>query len=274
MHTCRDFINKDIARCEEESKKSAASTSSEQLSIEELELRFKLLRENSELQRLHKLLVGGKVLTDDEFWDTRKELLCNDSIRKWKQQVGLKNVMISGIKPSTDGQFSSLWLFQTNKVTFNLTPEIIFQISAEKPAVRQAFRNYVPSKDSRDYFESQQGNVLNEPRGGSGAPKRNIHEAYTMLKRSISEITTTGLSDPLIKPEVAFEDAREWQVAHQGAKENCKAPSKPRTQGPDRNVLLGVECGFFGELRTRATPLCIRVPPRTGSSPQHSLLKV
>jgi transcription initiation factor TFIIH subunit 1 len=104
----------------------------------EFELRFKLLRENSELQKLHKQFVESKVLTEDEFWSTRKKLLGKDSIRKSKQQMGLKSMMVSGIKPSTDGR--------TNRVTFNLTSEIIFQIFAEKPAVRQAFINYVPKK--------------------------------------------------------------------------------------------------------------------------------
>ncbi|CAN8239025.1 unnamed protein product [Cochlearia groenlandica] len=373
MHACRDFITKALAKCEEEPKKIAVSTSAEQLSIADLELRFKLLRENGELQRLHKQFVESKVLTEDEFWATRKKLLGRDSIRKSKQQVGLKSMMVSGIKPSSDGR--------TNRVTFNLTPEIIFQIFAEKPAVRQAFINYVPSKmtekdfwtkyfraeylystkntavaaaeaaedeelavflkpdeilarearqkirrvdptldmeadqgddythlmdhgisrdgtmdvvepqndqlkrsllqdlnrhaavvlegrsidvesedtrivaealtrvkqvsksdgeitkeasqerlerisrvaemedlqapqnfplaplsikDPRDYFESQQGNILNEPKRVR-ALKRNVHEAYGLLKESILEIRTIGLSDPLIKSEVSFE---------------------------------------------------------------------
>ncbi|CAN7122903.1 unnamed protein product [Brassica rapa subsp. narinosa] len=375
MHACRALITKALAKCEEEQPKKPAAvlTSAEQLSIADLELRFKVLRENIELQRLHKEFVETKVLTEDEFWATRKKLLGKDSIRKSKQQVGLKSMMVSGIKPSTDGR--------TNRVTFNLTSEIIFQIFAEKPAVRQAFINYVPSKmtekdfwtkyfraeylystkntavaaaeaaedeelavflkpdeilaqearqkirrvdptldmeadqgddythlmdhgiqrdgtmdvvepqngqfrrsllqdlnrhaavvlegrnidvdsentrsvaealarvkqvskadgettkdanqerlarmsrlaemedlqapqnfplaplsikDPRDYFESQQGNVVNEPRG-AGTLKRNVHEAYGSLKESILEIRTKGLSDPLIKPEVAFE---------------------------------------------------------------------
>ncbi|CAH8327108.1 unnamed protein product [Eruca vesicaria subsp. sativa] len=373
MHSCRGFITKALAKCEEEPKKPAVSTSAEQASIADLKRRFEVLRENSELQRLHKEFVETKVLTEDEFWATRKKLLGKDSIRKSKQQLGLKSMMVSGIKPSTDGR--------TNRVTFNLTSEIIFQIFAEKPAVRQAFINYVPSKmtekdfwtkyfraeylystkntavaaaeaaedeelavflkpdeilaqearqkirrvdptldmeadqgddythlmdhgiqrdgtmdvvepqsgqfrrsllqdlnrhaavvlegrnidvdsedtkmvaealaqvkqvskadgettkdanqerlarmsrvaemedlqapqnfplaplsikDPREYFESQQGNVVNEPRR-SGTLKRNVHEAYGLLKESILEIRTKGLSDPLIKPEVAFE---------------------------------------------------------------------
>ncbi|KAG2305203.1 hypothetical protein Bca52824_033854 [Brassica carinata] len=135
MHAFRDVINNAFAYCEEPK---------EQPSIADLELRIKLLRENNELQILHKELVQTKVLSEYEFWSRRKELLGKDSIGKWKQRVGLKNVMASSIKPSTDGR--------TNRVTFNLTPEIIFQIFSERPAVRQAFVNYVPSKMTEKDF--------------------------------------------------------------------------------------------------------------------------
>ncbi|CAA0387843.1 unnamed protein product [Arabidopsis thaliana] len=355
MHACRDFITKALAKCEEEPNKLVVLTPAEQLSMAEFELRFKLLRENSELQKLHKQFVESKVLTEDEFWSTRKKLLGKDSIRKSKQQMGLKSMMVSGIKPSTDGR--------TNRVTFNLTSEIIFQMtekdfwtkyfraeylySTKNTAVaaaeaaedeelavflkpdeilaqeaRQKMRRGDPTldmdadqgddythlmdhgiqrdgtndiiepqndqlkrsllqdlnrhaavvlegrciidvqsedtrivaealtrakqvskadgeitkdanqerlermsratemedlqapqnfplaplsiKDPRDYFESQQGNILSEPRGAK-ASKRNVHEAYGLLKESILVIRMTGLSDPLIKPEVSFE---------------------------------------------------------------------
>lgn len=58
-------------------------------------------------------------------------------------------------------------------------------------------------KEPRDYFESQQGNVLNAPRV-AGASKRNVDDAYQSLKTSLVEMRIKGLSDPLIKPEVSF----------------------------------------------------------------------
>ncbi|EYU33732.1 hypothetical protein MIMGU_mgv1a007394mg [Erythranthe guttata] len=48
------------------------------------------------------------------------------------------------VKPLSDGQ--------SNKVTFNLTPEIIHQIFSEKPAVRQAYLNFVPHRLSEKDF--------------------------------------------------------------------------------------------------------------------------
>uniref|UniRef100_A0A0D3CNV5 BSD domain-containing protein n=1 Tax=Brassica oleracea var. oleracea TaxID=109376 RepID=A0A0D3CNV5_BRAOL len=57
--------------------------------------------------------------------------------------------------------------------------------------------------DPRDYFESQQGIVLNEPRV-TGDSKRNVHDAYRSLKESVVQIRTKGLSAPFINPEVSF----------------------------------------------------------------------
>ncbi|CAN8288630.1 unnamed protein product [Cochlearia groenlandica] len=115
----QNIKTKAIANYEEET---------EQLTVADLELRVKLLLENRELQMLHKQFVESKVLTESEFWASRKKLLGKDSVRKRKQQDGLKSMMDSGIKPS-DGK-----------------------IFVKKPAVRQAFISYVPSKMSEKDF--------------------------------------------------------------------------------------------------------------------------
>ncbi|KAF3453256.1 hypothetical protein FNV43_RR03696 [Rhamnella rubrinervis] len=160
LHVCREFVGNALAKCGEAAKaapvekvssaskaaceQSAVPFSDEQLSTTEMELRMKLLRENSELQKLHKQFVIGGVLTESEFWATRKKLLDGDNDRKLKQRVGFKNSMILDTKPTTDGR--------TNKVTFNLTPEIKYQIFVLKPAVHQAFLNMVPSKMTEKDF--------------------------------------------------------------------------------------------------------------------------
>ncbi|KAF3518010.1 hypothetical protein DY000_02058707 [Brassica cretica] len=132
MHACRDVINKAFAYCESLKSNSVLQTWSYASRFSE--------KISNELQILHKELVQSKVQKMN-FWSRRKELLGKYSIGKWKQRVGL---MASSIKPSTDGR--------TNRVTFNLTPEIIFQIFNERPAVSQAFLNYVPSKMTEKDF--------------------------------------------------------------------------------------------------------------------------
>ncbi|XP_024018724.1 general transcription and DNA repair factor IIH subunit TFB1-1 isoform X2 [Morus notabilis] len=160
LHVYREFVGNALAKSGEAAKaastakvtsstkvaseKSAVSFPDEQLSTAEMELRMNLLREDSELQKLHKQFVIGGVLTESEFWATRKKLLDVDNRGKLKQRVGFKSTMILDTKPMADGR--------TNKVTFNLTPEIKYQIFVLKPAVHQAFLNLVPSKMTEKDF--------------------------------------------------------------------------------------------------------------------------
>ncbi|XP_019051904.1 PREDICTED: probable RNA polymerase II transcription factor B subunit 1-1 [Nelumbo nucifera] len=150
---CRDFVGKVLGKIQSMvssgqdaravSERSAVAVHDEQLSTREMEHRMKLLREDSELQKLHKQFVIAGVLTESEFWATRKKLLDTDA-RTSKQRVGFKSAMLADVRPLTDGR--------TNKVTFSLTPEIIHQIFAEKPAVHQAFLNFVPNKMTEKDF--------------------------------------------------------------------------------------------------------------------------
>ncbi|GFP99246.1 probable RNA polymerase ii transcription factor b subunit 1-1 [Phtheirospermum japonicum] len=128
---CRDFVAIALNGV-------TPSFQDEQLSTVEMEHRMKLLQEDNKLRKLHKQFVSGGILTEAEFWATRKYQ--NDR-RRPKQRVALRNEMWS-VKPLSDGQ--------SNRVTFNLTPEIIHQIFAEKPAVRQAYLNFVPRKMSQE----------------------------------------------------------------------------------------------------------------------------
>ncbi|TKW08928.1 hypothetical protein SEVIR_6G057400v4 [Setaria viridis] len=141
---CRDFVARVLGKHQGMPPRptmppeiSVPSAGMEQLSAAEVERRVKLLREDSELQKLHKKFVLGNILQESEFWATRKNLLDDVANKASKQKPGFKTAM-SDVRPSADGR--------TNKVTFNLTPEMIHQIFAEKPAVRRAFLDFVPKK--------------------------------------------------------------------------------------------------------------------------------
>uniref|UniRef100_A0A7N0TZN6 BSD domain-containing protein n=1 Tax=Kalanchoe fedtschenkoi TaxID=63787 RepID=A0A7N0TZN6_KALFE len=88
------------------SDKASGDSHSEELSAAEMGRRIKLLQENSELHKLHKQFVLGGVLTEAEFWATRKKLLDGDGRTNPKQRVGFKSAMISDIKPSSDGRMT------------------------------------------------------------------------------------------------------------------------------------------------------------------------
>ncbi|CAL1410062.1 unnamed protein product [Linum trigynum] len=139
LHICRDFVGRALAPPAETPNLGANSQiHSEQPSRDDLLFRARLLQNNSELQKLHQQFVGGGVLTEAEFWATRKKLLEKDANRKAKQRGGLKSSVLAESKPFIDGR--------TNRVTFNLTPEIVREIFSEKPAVHRAYLNFVPSK--------------------------------------------------------------------------------------------------------------------------------
>lgn len=109
-----------------------------QLDPAEMQRRQQLLQSDSHLRRLHHELVISGILKEEDFWATRKELLEGEASTKKRQRTGIASAMLADVRPVTDGR--------TNTVTFNLTPEIIAQIFAEKPAVLRAFLHCVPAK--------------------------------------------------------------------------------------------------------------------------------
>uniref|UniRef100_A0A0A0KYD2 Uncharacterized protein n=1 Tax=Cucumis sativus TaxID=3659 RepID=A0A0A0KYD2_CUCSA len=123
LHVCRELVGSALAKLGEAaqapSERPVAAFPHEQLSKLEMELRMRCLQEDSELQKLHKQFVIGGVLTESEFWAARKKLLEQDNSKKSKQLIGFKSSMVLDTKPMSDGR--------TNKVTFNLTPEIKYQ---------------------------------------------------------------------------------------------------------------------------------------------------
>lgn len=153
-NACRDFVGKVLAQLQtisssienekSDSQTPAGAVHGVQLSTTEVKRRMNLLSDDSELKKLHKQFVIGGVLTESEFWATRKNLLDDDTHGTSKQRVGFKSSMLADVRPTPDGR--------TNKVTYSLTPEIIHQIFAEKPAVHRAFLNFVPSKMTEKDF--------------------------------------------------------------------------------------------------------------------------
>ncbi|KAI5054793.1 hypothetical protein GOP47_0029938 [Adiantum capillus-veneris] len=145
---CRNLVAKVLGKMQTEGgvkhagegqlKREHQASSEQNLNKKEADFRMKLLSQDIELQKLHKQLVINGVLSDEDFWAARKRSLNEEAPKSSKQKTGLKTAMLVDIRPMHDGR--------TNKVTFNLTPEIIHQIFAEKPAVHRAFLAYVPSK--------------------------------------------------------------------------------------------------------------------------------
>ena len=61
------------------------------------------------------------------------------------------------------------------------------------------------NQDPRDYFDSQQLKTSDGTRAGTEQLRRSLssEEAYGSFMGSVSEIKAVGLSDPIVRPEVA-----------------------------------------------------------------------
>lgn len=87
-----------------------------------------LFRADADLESVYKSLVVAGILSESEFWRTRQAQL-RDALAaggggggaaRVRQRVGLPSAMLADVKPSADGQ--------TEKVHFQLTPQIIRQV--------------------------------------------------------------------------------------------------------------------------------------------------
>jgi transcription initiation factor TFIIH subunit 1 len=103
----------------------------------EVAARKALLASNKELQALYNEMVVAGVVSDEDFWAARRQLLEAATAKAGAgQRLGISNAMMATVKPTSDGR--------SNTVKFNLTPEMMHQIFAEKPAVRKAYLTNVP----------------------------------------------------------------------------------------------------------------------------------
>ncbi|KAG0367617.1 RNA polymerase II transcription factor B subunit 1 [Gamsiella multidivaricata] len=129
----------------------------------ELKARFELLKQNKELAMLHKELVMGKHVTEEEFWESRKHLLRNKTAMD-QQQKGQSSAWLD-LKPETG---------ESNDVKYVMTPQVIHSVCQQYPSIKRAYDNFVPDKlseaefwkryfQSRFFHRSRSGRGANEP---------------------------------------------------------------------------------------------------------------
>lgn len=119
--------------------------------IQVLRQRATILAAYPEVQRLYEELVGGGVISEDEFWSTRGDLLADETHRTASQQQSLPSSSLADVRPI---------MGLSNAVKYKLTPAVIRQIFMEYPAVEKAYNASVPMHQSEvefwtNYFKSQ-----------------------------------------------------------------------------------------------------------------------
>ncbi|KAF8965823.1 RNA polymerase II transcription factor B subunit 1 [Entomortierella lignicola] len=129
----------------------------------ELKARFELLKQNKELATLHKELVMGKHVSEEEFWESRKHLLRNKAAMD-RQQKGQSSAWLD-LKPETG---------ESNDVKYVMTPQVIHSVCQQYPSIKRAYDSEVPDKlseaefwkryfQSRFFHRSRSGRGANEP---------------------------------------------------------------------------------------------------------------
>ncbi|KAJ2712373.1 RNA polymerase II transcription factor B subunit 1, partial [Coemansia spiralis] len=110
-------------------------------SVEEIKLRQEVLSKNGDLARVHKSLVLAGLVSEDEFWSTRKHLLETSAIqsqlRKGETSAWLELTQVS----QETGNFKS-----------TITPNIARRIFREYPQVKRAYMDNVPHKVGEKTF--------------------------------------------------------------------------------------------------------------------------
>ncbi|GBE80685.1 hypothetical protein SCP_0304040 [Sparassis crispa] len=114
----------------------------------EFRLRKKVLLSNPELAALHRELVMGGQITENEFWEGREHLLLAQAATE-NQQRGKPGQLVDPRPQTMDGE-----------VKIVITPQLVHDIFEEYPVVAKAYSENVPNKLSeaefwKRYFQSK-----------------------------------------------------------------------------------------------------------------------
>ncbi|KAI8893147.1 hypothetical protein BC833DRAFT_609412 [Globomyces pollinis-pini] len=111
-------------------------------SLTDIKARQALLASHPDWKQLHKELVIGNVLSEEDFWMTRKDLLIQQNWTN-SQKKGLSSTLLADIIP-TDGE--------ENAIKFQINADIIHSIFTQYPGVHNAYLAYVPDKLTETEF--------------------------------------------------------------------------------------------------------------------------
>lgn len=117
------------------------------LSAEEIRLRGLLLAKNKELLQLHRDLVMTGMVSEDDFWATRRSLLGSQEILlRQRRPPSTSSLLGLDIAPQADIQ---------GDLKYVLTPALIQSIFQQNPIVKRAYEEKVPSVVDEKTFWTQ-----------------------------------------------------------------------------------------------------------------------
>eukprot|EP01112_Ceratiomyxa_fruticulosa_P002564 TRINITY_DN1268_c0_g2_i4.p1 TRINITY_DN1268_c0_g2~~TRINITY_DN1268_c0_g2_i4.p1 ORF type:complete len:603 (+),score=102.14 TRINITY_DN1268_c0_g2_i4:1467-3275(+) len=109
---------------------------------EELKQRATLLGTDKEVKSLYDNLVKTKIISEADFWESRKSLLATESLKSNRQATGIPTAL-PDLRPISE---------TGDSISFQLKPTDIHNIFVEFPAVEKAFHDLVPLKMKESEF--------------------------------------------------------------------------------------------------------------------------
>ncbi|TXT07203.1 hypothetical protein VHUM_03373 [Vanrija humicola] len=123
------------------------------------DLRKSLLKKNSTLSHLHRQLVIGKLISEEEFWEGREAILraeeLTESQRPGRPSRLLDDRFVSAPKDPKKiqgGTGRGIKKVENGPVTLNLTKELIREIFEEFPVVQDAYAKHVPRIAENEFW--------------------------------------------------------------------------------------------------------------------------
>ena len=137
--------------------------------------RFKRLQASERLTRLHRLMVGSDLLTDDEFWvlnPPQSHHHHHHHVAKTHHQLrGFTNEMVSDVDPDEDIAFNPLE--DSRKLLFRVNRDVLTQILHEDPVTKHSFCAISSSTNSSNSTSSS-SSPLRTSRKKSNTSSNNI----------------------------------------------------------------------------------------------------
>lgn len=110
----------------------------------EIKQRAALLAANPTLKRQHMEMVNEGLISEEDFWASRRHLIANEASKR--QKTGKTSAILTDLSGDNDAG--------GNVVKYNLNAEVIHQIFIQYPAVHLAYQSQVPDKMTETEFWS------------------------------------------------------------------------------------------------------------------------
>ena len=247
-----DAIKAQIRKLEEEMKGVPSAA--------ELEARSQLLKTNVEIAQLYEETVKAGVISNEDFWEARRNLFSDVVARKATgQKHGIENTLDGDLKGARDGM--------SDTVTCNLTNEKMHRIFAERPSVREAFLNNVPKKMTEREFWTRflRSEYFKQMR--AGAPPQGEEEAadLALFARKPPDATTVKAQIKAIEPGVNLKaDLDDGLGEGYGLlRDGSRDDRRPKEAGPLPEVFL--ELNHHAAVVLRGQPQVNIVDARTAA---------